>query len=170
MNNKTVLAWGFIIIVLGGLIWWSKTSTATDSAAAKPAVVNNASGFLAASETFYDFGTISMKNGDVSHVFKVTNQTGTDIMVATLNTSCMCTSASIVRSDGSINGPFGMPGMGYVPPANELIKAGETRDIKVVYNPNAHGPAGVCAIDRFIYLKDAQDRTLQLEIKAVVTP
>ena len=166
MNNTTVFAWGFILIVLGGLIWWSKTSSATESLV----VSTNASSFLSATETFYDFGTISMKNGDVSRVFKVTNQTDTDIMVATLNTSCMCTSASIVRSDGSINGPFGMPGMGSVPPANELIKVGESRDIKIVYNPNAHGPAGVGAIDRFVYLKDAQDRTLQLEIKAVVTP
>ena len=164
MNNTTAFAWGFIILVLGGLIWWSKTDPA------KPVGADTTGEFLTAPETFYNFGTISMKNGDVSRVFKVTNPTSQNIMVAILNTSCMCTSASIVRSDGSINGPFGMPGMGYVPPANELIKAGESRDIKVVYNPNAHGPAGVGAIDRFIYLKDAQDRTLQLEIKAVVTP
>ena len=63
-----------------------------------------------------------------------------------------------------------MPGMGYVPPANELIKAGESRTIRVVYNPNAHGPAGVGRIDRFVTLTDEAGGALQLEIKALVTP
>ncbi|MBU6414743.1 hypothetical protein KGQ34_00665, partial [Patescibacteria group bacterium] len=84
-------------------------------------------------------------------------------------TSCMCTNAYI-ESVGREKGPFGMEGMGYVPPANEIIKAGESRGIKVVYDPNAHGPAGVGAIDRLIYLTDGTGGTLQLEIKAEVTP
>ena len=63
-----------------------------------------------------------------------------------------------------------MPGMGYVPPANETIKAGESRMIRVVYDPNAHGPAGVGRINRFVELVDSSGGTLGLEIKALVTP
>ena len=81
----------------------------------------------------------------------------------------MCTNAYVVHGD-SRQGPFGMPGMGYVPKANLLIKAGETKNIDVVYDPAAHGPAGVGFIDRFVYLGEADGGTLQLEIKAIVTP
>ena len=135
-------------------------------------IKNDASGnasLLQASEKVYDFGTISMAKGNVEKIFKVTNPTEKDIFVKTVTTSCMCTSAYIVK-DGSEKGPFKMPGMGYVPPANETIKAGGSMDIKVVYDPNAHGPAGVGIIDRFVYLADAGGGKIQLEIKANVTP
>lgn len=125
---------------------------------------------LTVSENLYDFGTISMKSGNVTKEFVVNNLTDKDITLKTVLTSCMCTSAFIVKEDGNVKGPFKMPGMGYVPPANELIKAGENRVIRVVYDPNAHGPAGIGSIDRFIALTDTEGGTLQLEIKAFVTP
>jgi hypothetical protein len=126
---------------------------------------------LTAPEAFHDFGTISMKNGNVSKEFTVTNSTNENVTVKTVFTSCMCTTALIVQADGSTKGPFGMPGHGgAVPPANELIKAGESRTIRVVYDPNAHGPAGVGQTNRFIIVTDAYGGNLQLEIKALVTP
>src|ERR1035437_1265560 len=128
------------------------------------------SGILTATEKLYDFGTISMKNGDVTKDFTITNSTDKDIFFPTLVTSCMCTKAYMVEPDGTTKGPFGMPSMGYVPPVNETIKIGESRIIRVVYDPNAHGPAGVGQIDRFIILTDKSGVELQLEIKALVTP
>lgn len=124
---------------------------------------------LQAPEKFYDFGTISMAKGNVEKRFKITNTTDKDIFVKTVTTSCMCTSAYIINN-GAEKGPFKMPGMGYVPPANETIKAGEYMDVKVVYDPAAHGPAGVGIIDRFVYLTDSNGGKMQLEIKANVTP
>jgi len=121
------------------------------------------------SEELFNFGTITMKDGLVDHVFRITNSSDEDIYVKKIHTSCMCTTAYLEDSTGE-KGPFGMEGMGYLPPANETIRAGESRNIKVVYDPNAHGPAGVGAIDRFVYLTDASGDTLQFEIKAVVTP
>ena len=53
---------------------------------------------------------------------------------------------------------------------NETIKAGESRIIRAVYDPNAHGPAGVGPIDRFLILTDSSGSKLELEIKAIVTP
>ena len=63
-----------------------------------------------------------------------------------------------------------MPGMGRVPPANERIKAGESRIIRIVYDPNAHGPAGVGRIEREIYLEDDAGAQTILKFEATVTP
>ncbi len=134
---------------------------------AHTAVVSSA---LVAEEKSYDFGTISMKNGLVSKLFKVTNSTNEDIKLPSLTTSCMCTKAYFIGSDGSKSGPFGMPGMGFVPPLDQVIKAEQSVNIEAVYDPNAHGPAGVGMIDRFVYLEDMSGNKLQFEIKANVTP
>lgn len=150
--------------LLGLMVWGSSVQKTVT-------VVNTgAKSVLTTSEKLYDFGTISMKNGNVTKEFTVTNSSDKNIYVPSLTTSCMCTKAYIVESDGSTKGPFGMPSMGYVPPANETIKAGENKIIRAVYDPNAHGPAGVGQIDRIITLTDASGASLQLEIKALVTP
>src|SRR3989344_4450081 len=121
---------------------------------------------LTALETFYDFGTISMKNGNVSKVFKVTNSTTQDIKVPSLTTSCMCTTAYIVKEDGSKSRPFGMPGHGgAVPKANAIVKAGGALDIEVVYDPNAHGPAGAGLIERSVFLEDENDNVIEFKFK-----
>jgi hypothetical protein len=163
--NKTITITLLIVVALLGVMFLGQRNAAQTPTPAQA----NAKSSLTASEILYDFGTISMANGNVSHCFSVTNPTAQDITVEDLTTSCMCTSAYIVNGTGK-QGPFGMPGMGYVPKANMLIKAGETRQIDVVYDPNAHGPAGVGTIDRFVYLASKNAGTLQLEIKAVVTP
>lgn len=111
-----------------------------------------------------------MANGNVEKLFKVTNSTDGDIILKSLTTSCMCTTAYI-EQDGARKGPFGMPGHGRpVPAANEVIPAGGTINIVAVFDPAAHGPAGVGRIDRFIYLKENSGAVLELEIKANVTP
>jgi Protein of unknown function (DUF1573) len=172
MNKKTSITIVVILIGVISLVWWSNSTKSTelsanDSTKSHPA---RTGGALIAKEVFYDFGTISMKNGNVSKVFRVANSTSGDITFPSLTTSCMCTSAYFVESDGNKSGPFGMPGMGFVPKLNKTIKAGQTADIEVVYDPNAHGPAGVGMIDRFAYLEDTNGNKLQFEIKAVVTP
>jgi len=162
--NKTIIVVSIIIVGIVGLMWWGHSiqkPTGTDT---------GAQGVLTSTDKFYDFGTISMKNGNVTKDFVVTNPTNKDVFVPTLVTSCMCTKAFMVELDGTTKGPFGMPNMGYVPPVNETIKAGESRTIRVVYDPNAHGPAGVGPIDRFAILTDKSGGKLQFEIKALVTP
>ena len=59
---------------------------------------------------------------------------------------------------------------GTVPKANEIIKAGESRKLRVVFDHNAHGPAGVGIINRVVTLEDNGGGILEFEIKAVVTP
>jgi hypothetical protein len=172
MKANSVSGIGIVRVILVGLFVWGYIGKGGTAASVQGVSTSTGTskGVLTAPETRYDFGTISMKDGNVSKEFTVTNETGEDVTIATSVTSCMCTQAFIARSDGSSKGPFKMPGMGFVPPANELIKAGESRVIRVVYDPNAHGPAGVGKINRFITLTDKAGSTLRLEIQANVTP
>ena len=164
MNKKIIIIGACIVLALIGLMWWGWSIQAPETSGDSGSV-----GSLTALEKLYDFGTISMKDGLVNHVFTVTNSSSRDVKIKKISTSCMCTKAYIKGADGE-KGPFGMEGMGFLPPANEIIRAGESRDVNVVYDPNAHGPAGVGAIDRFVYLADASGDALRLEIKALVTP
>ena len=126
---------------------------------------------LATAETFYYFGKISMKNGNVSKIFKVANNGTEDIKVPSLTTSCMCTTAYILNGSGERGRPFGMPGHGgAVPKANAIVKAGDSMDIEVVYDPNAHGPAGVGLIERSVFLEDESNNIIEFKLKVNVTP
>lgn len=154
-----------IILILAGIFIFGQPGTSNQ---------NNQGGGasqLQASDKLYDFGTISMAKGNVEKMFKITNPTDKDIVIKDISTSCMCTNAYIVK-EGLLRGPFGMPGHGggIALKANETIKAGESMDLKVVYDPNAHGPSGVGLVDRLVYLIDATGGKIQLEIKAKVTP
>lgn len=174
MNKQIVIS--LIVIILGviGLVLWSKSVdrvaiNADEFGGSHPAVLGAEAGKLTAEETLYNFGKISMRDGNVSKIFKVTNSGASDVKLTEVSTSCMCTAAYILRDDGSKLGPFGMPGHGDGK-AGEIIPVGESRNIEVVYDPNAHGPAGVGLVDRFIYLEDENGQKLELEIKASVTP
>jgi len=165
MDTKTIFAGAIVLLVIGGLFFWGRVNQVASSE-----TPSGRASALAAAETFYDFGTISMARGTVDKVFEITNPTDKDITLASLTTSCMCTTAFIVNG-GTRRGPFGMPGHGGpVPRANEVIPAGGKLGISVVYDPNAHGPAGVGPVDRLVYLQDETGAVLELEIKANVTP
>jgi len=163
--NKNIVITTLAVLGIVGLFFWgaqNRASLPENSASQKSA--------LAAAETLYDFGTISMARGTVEKMFEIANPTDRDITLESLTTSCMCTNAFIVKSDER-RGPYGMPGHGgSVPKARELVRAGEKLTIAVVYDPAAHGPAGVGSIDRFVYLEDDTGAKLELEIKANVTP
>lgn len=162
--NKTITFTIIFIVGIIGLMFWGRSikNSAESDSGAKSA--------LTAKEILYDFGTISMKDGEVTKEFTIANETLSDIYVPKLVTSCMCTNAFIVSPDVAAKGPFGMPGMGTFAPPNEIIKAGESRIIRVVYNPNAHGPSGVGQVDRFVTLTDKSGGNIIFEIKALVTP
>ncbi len=168
MKTKTIVI--LTIVAITGLFVWGYSTRSGTPASVQGVSQDNSQALLTISETLYDFGSISMKDGNVSTEFTLTNPTTEDVTLSKVFTSCMCTNAFIVDPNGSAKGPFGMPGHGAVPPANEVIKAGESRIIRVVYDPNAHGPAGVGKINRFVTLTDSSGNTLQLEIKATVTP
>lgn len=117
----------------------------------------------------FDFGEIRIDDGDVTTTFTVTNKTDRDIRIDSVATSCMCTTAYIINKEKR-RGPFGMPGHGVaVPKANEVIGPGEERIIEVIFDPAAHGLAGLGFANRYVYLVDQDGGAMQLEIRAVVT-
>lgn len=176
---KNILIAFTIVIVLGLLFWGGSiaskkpaASSENGAAVASPVQAKRFNGVnvLSAAETFFDFGTISMKNGKVSRMFAVKNTGEQPIVVRKVTTSCMCTEAFIVHGDER-TGPFGMPGHGgFVPPANETVLVGETLGIEVVFDPAAHGPAGVGRIERAVFIEDEAGGIQTITIKAMVVP
>ncbi len=167
MNTKNIIIILLVFAGLAGLMFWGKSAQKTKPII--PDVADKMPGSLTASEASYDFGVISMKNGKVNYSFKISNLTNDDVILEKVTTSCMCTVAYIVNGENK-KGPFGMPGHGPVPKANEVIKAGESRDIEVVFDPNAHGPAGVGKTKRVVWLEYSGGEILEFNIKAIVTP
>lgn len=157
------------LLIIGGLIGlmiWAKQGQAK----LPTQETQDVKSVLTTDKTLYDFGEISMANGKVTTIFKVSNNSGSDVILESVTTSCMCTNAYLVNGEEK-KGPYGMPGHGGpVMKANKIIKTGETQDVEVVYDPNAHGPAGVGPVDRFVFLQDKNGGIIQLEVKAVVRP
>ena len=81
----------------------------------------------------------------------------------------MCTTAFLLK-DGEEIGPFGMAGhSGVRGNANLTVNPGEEAVVRVVFDPAAHGPAGVGPIERQVML-EVGDKPLFLSFKAVVKP
>lgn len=129
-------------------------------------------GKLVVQDAYYDFGTVSMAKGEVSRTFVFTNTSDRSVAVHKLYTSCMCTVATLLYN-GERVGPFGMPGHGFIPAIDKMIAPGATFELEVVFDPAAHGPAGVGAIQRVVTLEEKDGETVgigQVGFSAVVTP
>lgn len=164
-KNTTIVAVSLIAIAIAGVMLLGRS---IDGARPSQAEVATRSA-LSALELSYDFGVLSMRDGNIVHNFKVTNATDKDLTIERLSTSCMCTTAYIVDNT-SRTGPFGMAGMGYGTKTNKVFKAGESKDIEVLFDPNAHGPAGIGPMQRVIQLTDSTGGVLQLQITGLVKP
>lgn len=96
--------------------------------------------------SFKDIGDVSQKMGVATTFFELKNEGKKDLIINKIETSCGCTSASIVYQEKE--GPlFAMPGHGIENPADWqiTIPVGQTAQLKVYYDPNVHqdfrGPA-----------------------------
>ncbi len=81
----------------------------------------------------------------------------------------MCTKASLTQGDIRV-GPFGMPSHGGIVPITVEIASGAEAIVEAVFDPAAHGPAGVGPISRDVYLETSDGGKLTLSFKANVTP
>lgn len=108
---------------------------------------------LMSEEKTFDFGTVSMANGKVSHVFKIKNIGNAPANIIKIYTSCMCTEAVIINGK-SRKGPFGMLGHGgFSSKINEAISPGEEIIIDVSVDPAAHGPQGTGPAKKIVYIE-----------------
>lgn len=165
MKNIIMIA-VVVVLALGAAIWISWPAPGAGERANTASVMDSA---LTAEESSFDFGAISMAAGKVRHEFKIRNSSTEPVKITQLSTSCMCTEANLITSAGR-KGPFGMPGHGFFnPKISEIMNSGEEGTVEVVFDPAAHGPAGVGPIQRAVYIETAGG-TSELEIKAVVNP
>ncbi len=167
MSKNYFVTIGVIALFVVGLILLAAPKNSTTGE--KALVVGSAGSVLSAAETFFDFGKISMADGNVTHAFKVKSSAAEPVKISKVYTSCMCTTATISSASGQ-KGPFGMPGHGFVPPANVTVGAGEEFEVAAIFNPNAHGPAGVGRNDRTVYVETDSGKVLQLNFTALVAP
>jgi len=93
------------------------------------------------SETKIDMGEVSQSEGIVSTIFSLENTGESDLIIDKISTSCGCTSAAIVYQ-GNEGPQFTMPGHGKDNPKNWSISIspGDSAELKVYFDPNAHGP------------------------------
>lgn len=87
----------------------------------------------------YNLGTISQADGVVSTTFTIKNTGGSDLIIDNMDTSCGCTSASIIYK-GQEGPKFSMSMHGDNPEDYSLtIPPGESAQLKVYYDTMAHG-------------------------------
>lgn len=144
-RQKTSLWAGAIgLTVLGGLIILISSAPATEPLADAQ---------LTISETTWNFGDIPMSEGITTKSVTLTNASDSPLTVTGMQTSCMCTTAQIIHSNGSKSGLKGMVGHGGTSGLSEKIQAGEIATLLVRFDPNAHGPNGTGPITRTIELE-----------------
>jgi hypothetical protein len=124
---------------------------------------------LSAAETKFDFGSISMAAGKVAHRFWITNSGAEPVVIRKIYTSCMCTTASLIRGERQSD-RYGMPGHGHIPAINEPVAAQERVAIEVVFDPAAHGPAGIGPNERHVMIENSTGQALELTFTALVKP
>lgn len=115
----------------------------------------------------YDFGDVSQTKGEVNALFEIINTGRTDLTINKLETSCGCTSASIIYQ-GKEGPIFSMPGHGEESPSNWYLKipAGEKANLKVYYNPNIHQDfRGTAIREIYIFSNDPIDFETKVKIE-----
>jgi len=152
-----------IILVVGGLIWLGSTK--------EEGTANASSGSLSVSETSWNLGMISMKDGLNEKKIELKNETDSPVTVTEMQTSCMCTTATVINENGRKGPTKGMVGHGGTPRMSQVIAPGETAQLAVVYDPNAHGPDAVGPITRNVTIRtDSADQPkIDLRFSGIVT-
>lgn len=166
MHKKLIVGAFLMILLLGGLVVAAKPGPAAITP--PPAVVQSRSD-LRADQSNFDFGTVSMAAGKVTHRYQIKNANATPVVIRKISTSCMCTTAQLVKG-GKKLAVYGMPGHGYVPNLDAPIEPNEQAVVEVVFDPAAHGPAGIGQIDRLVSIYTGAEEPLELSFNALVTP
>jgi hypothetical protein len=122
-----------------------------------------------------DLGQISQAGGTISTIVNFTNTGQGDLVIDKINTSCGCTSAAIVYQ-GKEGPSFTMPGHGKANPENwqVAIAPGDTAQLKVYYDPMAHGKQKEDSLDITrtvsIFSNDPVDFEQKIKIDLIQLP
>lgn len=167
MKSKSTIIIALIaVIAVGLLVWGAKGSPSENGVALATGIT---AGTIGGEVPSYDFGSVSMLRGNVEHDFTFTNPKDGALTVNSVETSCMCTRAILILQDGKEFGPFGMAGHGFNPSVDALVPAGETFTVRAIFDPAAHGPAGIGLIERDVLVGTSKGQ-ITTHFKAQVTP
>lgn len=141
-----------VIFLVGGLALWL-TSNATGNGSQGSFIPNvQAQGLDINPTTIMDVGDIAYTGGVVSRSFDVKNDSGKDLKLRKIVTSCMCTTAEFTV-DGTSTNFYGMEMNGDLNPLiNVNFPADSTGQVIFKFDPAAHGLAGIGTFDRVITL------------------
>lgn len=143
-NRFKILISAAVVLIIGGII-----------AVALLANLNSDSGQagtakLVIESTRYDFGDVSMARGLVKKNFVLKNEGEADLKISNISTSCMCTTA-VLEIKGEKSPVFGMAGHGTNPAFwSTKLPPGQSANLEVIFDPNAHGPDATGQITRQI--------------------
>jgi hypothetical protein len=85
----------------------------------------------------YDFGDVSQSKGITTTFLTIRNDGDADLIIDNMDSSCMCTSASIIYKEKE--GPkFNMAMHGNPKGWSVTIPPGDNAQLKIFYDPNAH--------------------------------
>ena len=157
MAKLIIAAIGGTVLLMGGIILMDNGG------------IRASGGRIELSPANIDLGTVSMVNGNITTTYQVKNIGEEALKIDRVWTSCMCTTAALM-TDSKQFGPYGMPGHGFIPKINAAIDPAKEATVEIVFNPAAHGPAGVGRIQRTITIENNAGQSLELEFAALVTP
>jgi len=164
LTNKIIKKYAFSALIIGVLVALLFLGNGGGVASSENTTASSLGSFSGQQEVF-DFGTISMKDGVVSHVFELQNNGDTPIIIGKVYTSCMCTTATLTDESGEKYGVFGMPGHGLLSETNVLVVPGETLAVEARFDSAAHGLSGVGLNERSIYLETNSDTSPKTELR-----
>lgn len=138
-----------IVLIIGGAVVISRGSSSSSSSTSQNTTQELN---IEANPSFYNLGDVPIGGGIVSKEYEVKNTTDKTLKLSRIATSCMCTTASIKIGEKGTKF-FGMEMSGDKnPPVNLAMAAGQTGKVTVNFDPAAHGPQGVGAFDRIVWL------------------
>jgi hypothetical protein len=116
--------------------------------------------------TLHEWGEIPLNDGVVTASFPIKNGSENTLTLTNIATSCMCTTAKLVKGD-TVSPEFGMHTKSdYV----FSVPPGETANLEIVFDPAFHGPSGVGPITRQVKVttNDPDNPTLNFTLTATV--
>lgn len=143
MDKKVVIGiLVFIAAIIGGAVVYSNNT--------RSAVIEKTMGAkITAPELSFDFKNVPYSGGNVAHEFKIKNSGIKDLTIANLATSCMCT--KVYFKTNGVKGPeFGMKGHESEKAWKGVLKPNEEGIVAAVFDPTAHGPAGIGPVSRIV--------------------
>lgn len=138
------------ILLIGGLAFVMTKSAGGGGSGDKFIQNVEAESLVASPSGILNLGQVAYGGGIVSKSFEIKNTSASSVKLRKITTSCMCTQAKVVIG-GKETKFYGMEMNGDLNPLVDYdLPAGATAQVIFDFDPAAHGPQGIGAVDRVI--------------------